>query len=111
MSDVIQTYKQLCRTVARDRLDTLTDGELAVALAHHDHILPEVAAEQSEFLAALDGTSPWLPHYRSAPELIGFLLVATAKRRALKAMQGDIEIAADELEQEARVDNEFEVHA
>lgn len=106
----VQTYQQLCRDLARERSRDLTDEQLAIALAHHDHILPEVAAEQANtFTAALDGTSEWLASYRSPQELIGYVLVAGARRRAWQAMRLDVEMAADEMEQEARVDNEFEV--
>lgn len=109
----MNAYHQLCRDLVREpeHRRELSKPQMAVALAHHDHILVEVVDDNSaEILSALAGTNPCLPQFDSPQEFIGYLITAGARNRLMRAMKGDIEIAADELEQEARVDNEFEVH-
>lgn len=107
-----ETYQQLCRDLASEpahRRD-LIKPQMAVALEYHDHILVEtVDALSREILSVFAGTNPYLLSYDSPQELIGYLIHAGVRHRLEAAMKRDIEMAVDDLEQEARIDNE--VHA
>lgn len=118
MSDA---YKLMLRHLVRDQGDPrnfnasavrLSDEQLAIALAHFDDALPEVAGDIAEsvcdvlrfkrnngFVQMLGSQS----HY----EAIGLALVAGCRNRLLPRVKADAVLAAHEIELEDAIDDEF----
>lgn len=111
------TYREMLRELVQDsgfnpaRLQ-LDDAQLAIALTEYDHILVETADRASpHVLDLLSGRLAPTPGLRGVSEEIGILWRALAREHAEISVRRDAELLADEMAEEERIDNEFEVHA
>lgn len=115
----MNAYQSLLRDLVHDQGEPehfeanrvqLTDPQLATVLAHHEHIVPEVADEQAGvFRDALENNSALKRCFDTSRELIGYLFVAALRDRAHAVIKLDLECMADDMETQHRVDDE--VHA
>jgi hypothetical protein len=107
LRDIVHAQGDPEQFSARDVV--LTEPQLAIALAHFDHIMPEVVSDpvhQANILEAMAGAMP--SGYDSLREYMGSTLLVVSRLRAEHAMKNDLECMANDMVMERQTD---EVHA